>query len=94
MKIKLGILVLGVGVAVAAPAGAKAPPLYSNCSHLNARYPHGLGRFGAHDKTNGHPPSRTSSTAPASTRSRWSTTAGWTAITTASPASSTSQRDV
>lgn len=32
-----------------ATANAKAPLLYSNCTHLNARYPHGVGRLGAHD---------------------------------------------
>lgn len=32
-------------------ADARAPLLYANCTHLNARYRHGLGRLGAHDKT-------------------------------------------
>jgi len=27
------------------------PALFSDCKHFNARYPHGVGRAGAHDKT-------------------------------------------
>jgi hypothetical protein len=42
-----------VGVASAQPL--KAPPLYKNCSHLNAKYRHGVGKVGAHDKTSGTP---------------------------------------
>jgi hypothetical protein len=49
-----------VSVAVAASvlagtAEARIPPLYKNCAHLNAKYPHGLGRVGAHDKSTGTP---------------------------------------
>jgi hypothetical protein len=33
-----------VGAAV-----AKAPPVYKNCTNLNKKYPHGLGRAKAHD---------------------------------------------
>ena len=40
-------------VAVTAPA--KIPKLYSSCKQLNMRYPHGIGRYGAHDKTTGAP---------------------------------------
>ena len=32
-----------------------APPLYKNCTNLNKRYPHGLGRNGARDKTSDTP---------------------------------------
>jgi hypothetical protein len=50
----------------AAPAGATAPDrvmrhdsatamprLYKNCKNLNRKYPHGIGRPNAHDKTKG-----------------------------------------
>jgi Excalibur calcium-binding domain len=48
-------------VIVAAPAnagpstdratGAKVPPLYKKCDNLNKKYPHGLGRANARDKS-------------------------------------------
>jgi Excalibur calcium-binding domain len=38
------------------PATVAAPRRYSNCSELNAEYPHGVGRSGAVDKTSGTPP--------------------------------------
>ena len=31
-------------------AGA-APPVYKNCTNLNKKYPHGLGKLGARDHT-------------------------------------------
>lgn len=46
---------------LAAPAGAAlagaaaAPSLYKSCTHLNRKYPHGLGKMGAHDRTSGTP---------------------------------------
>jgi hypothetical protein len=40
----------------ASTADAATPLLYSNCAHLNTKYPHGLGKLGARDKTrSGHP---------------------------------------
>ena len=33
----------------AAQASATIPPPYKNCTHLNHRYPHGIGRVGARD---------------------------------------------
>ena len=48
-------------VLLVAPAGAAlamvatAPPLYKNCTNLNKKYPHGLGRVGARDHTSGTP---------------------------------------
>jgi Excalibur calcium-binding domain len=42
----------------AAPAAAHvsaAPALYKNCTNLNKKYPHGLGRARARDKTSGTP---------------------------------------
>jgi hypothetical protein len=31
------------------------PLLYKNCTHLNAKYHHGVGKVGAHDHTSGVP---------------------------------------
>ena len=36
-------------------AASRAPALYKNCTALNKKYPHGLGRVGARDKTSGTP---------------------------------------
>ena len=51
------LLILALALAVAfgtysgpAPAGiAAAPALYQNCTNLNKRYPHGLGRLDRSD---------------------------------------------
>jgi hypothetical protein len=56
-------LIVALALAVAsgtysgpAPAGiAAAPALYKNCTNLNKRYPHGLGKLGARDHTSGTP---------------------------------------
>jgi len=48
-------LVTVVALAIVSVAGARAPAVYRNCKHLNARYPHGLGRVHAQDKTAGAP---------------------------------------
>jgi Excalibur calcium-binding domain len=39
---------LGMGT-----AGAAAPALYKNCTNFNKRYPHGVGKLGARDRTSG-----------------------------------------
>ena len=39
----------------AASAAAKVPPAYKNCTVIDKRYPHGIGRVGAHDHTSGPP---------------------------------------
>ena len=44
----LASLALAVGVAAQA-APTKIPPLYKNCTELNKRYPHGVGRANARD---------------------------------------------
>jgi hypothetical protein len=59
------IVVLGMSVRLAAagvvaciavgPAGAVAPPLFKNCTNLNRKYPHGVGKIGARDRTSGDP---------------------------------------
>jgi hypothetical protein len=44
-------------LSVCATATAAVPKWAKNCEALNARYPHGVGRIGAHDKTKtGSPP--------------------------------------
>jgi hypothetical protein len=54
--------VVVVVVVVLAPTGgvalasvSAAPALYKNCTNLNKKYPHGLGRLGARDHTSGTP---------------------------------------
>jgi hypothetical protein len=48
-----GLLVVSVVVCwlTIGTASAATPVLYSNCKHFNGRYPHGVGRVGAVDKT-------------------------------------------
>jgi hypothetical protein len=49
-------VVLSAALAFAAgTADAAMPPVYKNCTALNKKYPHGLGRLGARDKTSGDP---------------------------------------
>ena len=51
-----GCLVAAVTLAFAvAPAEAATPLLYKNCTNLNERYPHGVGKLLAKDKTSGDP---------------------------------------
>ena len=50
------VLVAPVGAAVERlDSVAAAPPLYKNCTALNKKYPHGLGKVGARDKTSDVP---------------------------------------
>lgn len=55
---KLGLL-LAVAVSsagLAAPAQAAAvPPQWQNCTVVNKRFPHGLGKSTARDRTSGRP---------------------------------------
>jgi hypothetical protein len=47
-----------LALAIASTAFARtaiAPTLYTNCTNLNKRYPHGLGKLGARDHTSGDP---------------------------------------
>jgi hypothetical protein len=49
-------LVVSLALAFAAgTAEAAAPPLYKNCTNLNKRYPHGVGKLLARDKAAGEP---------------------------------------
>ena len=43
-----------LAVAPSAEASAKAH-VYKNCTAMHKDYPHGVGRYGAHDKTSGKP---------------------------------------
>jgi hypothetical protein len=63
----VALLAAGVVLVFAAPADAAIqesaspssvaaiPPLYKNCTNLNKKYPHGLGKVGARDRTSGTP---------------------------------------
>ena len=53
-----GVCVLvatGAVAATAGPAGAAATGTWKNCTSVNHKYHHGVGRAGAHDKTSGTP---------------------------------------
>jgi hypothetical protein len=41
--------------AAANASQARIPARWKNCTVVNRRYPHGVGRYGAHDKTTGVP---------------------------------------
>ena len=51
------VLALGVVSTLALPvtAEAVAPYPYKNCTQLHSKYPHGVGKKGAHDRTSGTP---------------------------------------
>ena len=52
----LVILALMLAATQAALAyGTAAPAVYKNCTNLNKRYPHGVGRNGARDDTSDEP---------------------------------------
>jgi hypothetical protein len=34
---------------------AVTPPLFKNCTNMNKKYPHGVGKVGARDRTTGTP---------------------------------------
>jgi hypothetical protein len=50
------IAIFGVSPASATPSTAgAAPALYKNCTNFTKKYPHGVGRANARDKTSGKP---------------------------------------
>jgi ABC-type oligopeptide transport system substrate-binding subunit len=63
MRRKLVVLLIAAASAATAVAGAASAPaatsatpyLWQNCKHFNARYPHGVSKRFAHDKTSGVP---------------------------------------
>jgi hypothetical protein len=48
-------VLLAAVAAAALAAGTAIPPLYKNCTNLNKKYPHGLGKLRARDRTSGTP---------------------------------------
>jgi hypothetical protein len=53
LRLATGVLsaVLSIGILAAPVADATAKPrVFANCAQLNAVYPHGVGKIGAHDK--------------------------------------------
>ena len=69
MRRWVAVLIVGLSLMVAAQAAASAPEsadaaaamplLYRNCTNFNAKYPHGVGRATARDKTKSGSPVRT-----------------------------------
>jgi hypothetical protein len=58
--LRISLMVAAFAVLAAPANSAVTSPLatpgkYSNCKALNAKYPHGVGRVGARDKTSGVP---------------------------------------
>jgi Excalibur calcium-binding domain len=59
MGVRLTALALAAGAIVlcgasfAGAASTRIPVLWRNCAHVNQRWPHGIGRVGAHDITKG-----------------------------------------
>jgi hypothetical protein len=51
----IALLVAVCPVSAALGTIMAAPPLYKNCTNLNKKYPHGLGKLGARDHTSGTP---------------------------------------
>jgi hypothetical protein len=49
----VGVTLAGGSFAVASTA--RVPAAWKNCTVVNKRYPHGIGRAGAHDSTSGTP---------------------------------------
>jgi Excalibur calcium-binding domain len=51
-----GVLAAGViALTFASVAGARNANLWQNCTHVHAKYRHGVGRANAHDHTTGTP---------------------------------------
>ena len=48
-------VVVACGLIAIGTAGAAMPALYKNCTNLNKKYPHGVGKLLARDKTSGEP---------------------------------------
>jgi hypothetical protein len=48
-------IVLALGAPFASAAPDRIPARWKNCTQVNKRYPHGVGRLGARDRTSGEP---------------------------------------
>lgn len=65
LAIVVATLVLGAPASAGSPntdvlmagptVAAAMPPLYKNCTAFNKKYPHGVGKLKARDKTSGEP---------------------------------------
>jgi hypothetical protein len=57
LRVRAVVIILVVIAALVAVSTALAttPLVYKNCTNLNKRYPHGIGRLGARDHTSGTP---------------------------------------
>jgi hypothetical protein len=56
MKRRLGALVtVGAVFLALASATSATPYLWQNCTHVHTKYRHGVGKYGAHDRTSGVP---------------------------------------
>jgi hypothetical protein len=53
--VKAAVILVGGGGSAGQAASDTGNITYKNCKALNARYPHGVGRFGARDHTSGTP---------------------------------------
>ena len=57
MKLTAILLVMAITLGLAAPAlaavgrSARIPALYRSCKAFNGKYPHGVGKLRAHDRT-------------------------------------------
>ena len=49
------IVVFASGSPFSGAASGAIPARWKNCTNVNKRYPHGVGRVGARDKTSGEP---------------------------------------
>jgi hypothetical protein len=49
------VAIAGSGVPSSAAARIQIPPPWKNCTQVNKKYPHGVGKRGARDKTSGEP---------------------------------------
>ena len=55
VKLPVATVLLAATLAVVGSADARVPLQWKNCKAVNARYPHGVGKIGAHDKSAGEP---------------------------------------
>jgi hypothetical protein len=53
--VALGAIVWGVAQVPAATGSSATPWLWQRCSHVHTKYPHGVGKLHAHDRTSGTP---------------------------------------
>jgi Excalibur calcium-binding domain len=55
MRVRLAAAGVVACCLVGGTAGAATPRLFKNCTNLNRKYPHGVGKVGARDHTSGDP---------------------------------------